>query len=215
MNSSATLHPSIGLSASYAFVSSNDSVNLALHSVYNPRDASDLSGTLSLELWALPKAYDGGEFQGFPLAGVCIGCIAGQQNWANLAYDLPLSTPPSGAWIITLMLREWTGSGYTTRSHVNFPLYVTFPIATSAPAPAPKTPPPVKPKAPAPAPAPDPRLSLNHATAKELVALDGIGPALAKAIIAARPISKFEQLLKIKGVTAKLLAKIQPQLRID
>ncbi len=236
------LHPSLGFSAAYCFNPSNDRVTLTVDSIYNPREASNLSGTLSLELWALPSAYDGGDFHdGHPLAGACIGSIGGQQNWTQLSYDLPLSAPPSGSWIITLMLREWTGLGYTTRSHVNFPLAVTFPYNSTATLPPPATPPettapapvatvatPKKParktKAPsakviAPAaaatPVADARLALNRASAKELAAVDGISATLAKALVAARPFSRFDDLLKVKGVTAKLLAKIQPALRID
>ncbi len=53
-------------------------------------------------------------------------------------------------------------------------------------------------------------LDLNTATEKELQSIKGIGPVLAKRIIAGRPYSTVDDLLKVKGIGPKKLEKIRP-----
>jgi len=53
-------------------------------------------------------------------------------------------------------------------------------------------------------------LDLNTATEKELQSIKGIGPVLAKRIIAGRPYSTVDDLLKVKGIAPKKLEKIRP-----
>ena len=101
--------------------------------IHNPRDPNNMSGTLSLELWALPEPYVVGDFAGHALAGVTLGTLAGGANWHDCAYDLEITPPPAGTYTLVLMLREWVGNGYVTRDHCNFKDRVTFPIVTSAP----------------------------------------------------------------------------------
>jgi len=86
------------------------------------RDLGDLSGTLSIELWALKQPYQGGDFSGIALAGTRIGELLGQHYLAGCHYDLLFQEPPAGTWYLTLMLREWTDAGYVTRDHVDFDL---------------------------------------------------------------------------------------------
>jgi hypothetical protein len=104
-----------------SYQSGNETLQLNVDAIENPRDAGNLSGTLSLELWALPTSYDGGLFHGTPLASIIIGHLAGQQTWQGLAYELTYAAPAAGRWQIVLMLREWVGNGYTTRDYYNFP----------------------------------------------------------------------------------------------
>jgi competence protein ComEA len=62
------------------------------------------------------------------------------------------------------------------------------------------------------------KLNLNTATLTELTLLPGIGEARAEAILAqrkAKPFSKKEEILLIKGVGDKLFAKMQPYLAVD
>jgi len=53
-------------------------------------------------------------------------------------------------------------------------------------------------------------LNLNTATGKELQSIKGIGPVLAKRIIAGRPYSTVDDLLKVKGIGPNKLEKIRP-----
>ena len=54
------------------------------------------------------------------------------------------------------------------------------------------------------------RVSLNSASERELDRLPGIGPALAKRIVAARPFSSVEDLLDVSGIGAATLEKLRP-----
>ena len=53
------------------------------------------------------------------------------------------------------------------------------------------------------------KIDINSATQKELETLSGIGPKLAQAIIAGRPYKKIEDILEVKGIGKKKLAKIK------
>jgi hypothetical protein len=100
--------------------------------IHNPRDLNNMSGTLSLELWALPEPYSAGDFRGHALGAVTLGPLAGGRGWENCAYDMEIATPPADTYSLVLMLREWNGNSYVTRDHCNFRQRVTFPIAISA-----------------------------------------------------------------------------------
>lgn len=66
------------------------------------------------------------------------------------------------------------------------------------------------------APAAGPAVNVNTAGTEELASLPGVGPALAKRIVDYRaangPFNKPEDLLAVKGVGAKLLARIKDRL---
>lgn len=55
-----------------------------------------------------------------------------------------------------------------------------------------------------------PRVRLNSASQAEIETLPGIGPALAKRIMAARPLRSLADLDAVKGIGPKLLAKLTP-----
>lgn len=62
--------------------------------------------------------------------------------------------------------------------------------------------------------APATPLDLNTATAAELEALPGIGPKTAEAIIAGRPYSSVEDLLRVKGIGPVTLEKLRPYVTV-
>jgi competence ComEA-like helix-hairpin-helix protein len=57
---------------------------------------------------------------------------------------------------------------------------------------------------------PQDSLDLNTATEKELQSIRGVGPVIAKRIIAGRPYKIVGDLLKVKGIGPKKLEKIRP-----
>jgi competence protein ComEA len=64
------------------------------------------------------------------------------------------------------------------------------------------------------------RLNLNRATVKELEALPGIGPKLARSIMASRNarggrFQHLDDLLEINGIGTKTLAEIRPHVVVE
>lgn len=102
-----------------------DELVLDIDHIENNRAADNLSGTLSLEVWASDRAYAGGPVLGQPVAGAILGSLAGGQSWTPGALHLCATKPAAGAHLV-VALREWNGSAYVTRDFVSF-----------APAPAP------------------------------------------------------------------------------
>lgn len=113
--------------------------------VANSRGAGNLSGTLSLELWAwpvdAPQTLEAGQ-------GVCLGAaqllpVAGGERHSGLQCRAPFNEPPPGCYQLSLLLREWTSAhGYVTRDRRDFALPhrvaapaapVTLPEAAPAP----------------------------------------------------------------------------------
>jgi len=131
-NRDVFLHPRFDGSVGYRCVEAGRMV-VEVGRIHSPRDPDNISGTLSLELWALPAPYAGGTFTGHALAAVTLGSLAGGASWQDCAYELELAQPPAGTYTLTLMLREWVGDGYVTRDHVNFADPVTFPLVMTAP----------------------------------------------------------------------------------
>jgi DNA uptake protein ComE-like DNA-binding protein len=221
-----------------------DRVHLDLAAIENPRDAANISGTISVELWALFAPYSGGNFTGSPLAGAVLGTLAGQDRWSQLALELPYTPPAAGAAHVVVMVREWTGAGYTTRDFANLGV---LPAAAPAPAPAPhaanlksqssdlKSPAPAaapvvattaaapaaKPIATAAAAKPAPasvaaggKVSLNSATIEQLLTVKGLPRAVAERIVRDRPFKAVDDIINVKGMGEKLLAKIRGQLTL-
>lgn len=209
-----------------------DNVELSVDAVENPREAGNLSGTLSLELWALPVAYGGGDFQGVPVAGIQIGSLAGQESCVGLSFSLPAAQLPPGEWHLTLMLREWTPSGFLTRDFSRFeqPYTVEAKAAPAAQAPVVVA----EPEAPTPAKAPAPEVKVakkptaakaakepaeaKPAEAKPAAAKSAVAkPAAAKAAKPAKPVevgavsvnkASVAELAAVKGVSKKLAEAI-------
>ena len=143
-----------------------DQIELTVDAIQNPRDPANMSGTLSLELWALTTPYAGGTFDGIPLAGVVIGSLPGQGQQLDLRTTAHRTPTPPGSWSLVLMLREWTLAGYVTRDYANFETpYTGEAPQTSNPVQvtvAPEASPVVAPEAEAPAPAADTTSSQQH-----------------------------------------------------
>jgi DNA uptake protein ComE-like DNA-binding protein len=114
-------------------------ITLEVAAIENPRAEANLSGTLALELWALPAPYSGGPFNGAPLAAAVLGTLAGRSEWNPPPLDLAFKAPPDGTWYFCLMLREWTGTGYTTRDYITFAEPVAYTAEPPAPGESPHT----------------------------------------------------------------------------
>lgn len=197
---------------------------IAIERIASPRSPDNLSGTLALEVWALDAPYQGGAWQGQPVASVVLGQLSGGSAWADCRYSVP-AVNASGA--LTVMLREWTPAGYLTRDYRNLAAAViaepvvaavSEPVSgdiKAAAKPAAKAGKSATKKASASKPAEKTGpVSVNTASAAELAAVKGISKTVAEAIVAARPYAKLDDLLRAKGVGAKLLEKLGKLLKI-
>jgi hypothetical protein len=127
-NRDVFLHPRLEGLVGYHFLNERR-VAVDVGRIYNPRDLENSSGTLVLELWALPGPYNGGAFEGHALACITLGSLNGGESWQDCAYELEMTQPQAGSYALALMLREWVGNGYVTRDHTNFAFPVVFPVA--------------------------------------------------------------------------------------
>jgi len=121
---------------------------LSIDAIGNPRAADNLSGTLSLEVWALDAPYAGGSWVGVPVATVILGTLAGDEQWSSCQFSVPAALPGAGA-ALTVMLREWTPAGYVTRDYRNIACAASLAAPVVAAAPAAKVKPAASKKVPA------------------------------------------------------------------
>lgn len=212
------------LAGNCGYTIQNDRVIIDIAEIANRRQLGDLSGTLAIELRALKQSQTAGPLEGQVLASTTIGEIAGQHFLADCRYDLIFQEPSQGSWQIVLALREWTGAGYVTRDQICFPvpyvvagkpaivrgetdnvISVNFAAPKEAetktvPSAAVSTPNQAQAKA---------AVSLNEASVDDIEAVKGVSKKLAENIVATRPFSSFDEVLKVKGMGAKLLQKIR------
>ena len=219
----------------------DDQITFSIARIENPRDADNVSGTLALELWALDTPYVGGAWSGTPVASLILGTLNGESTWEDCSYSTHAGPLPADGQL-TLMLREWTPAGYLTRDYRVLARPSVSPAKAEGAVPKAKAASPVKDKAAVkPAPAKKPvaekamaeaakplaakpvaavpaavasTVSINSASLEQLSTVKGISEVLAKAIIAARPFAKLDDLIRAKGVGEKLLEKLSGKLKL-
>lgn len=189
-------------------------VILAVERIENPRDPLNLSGTLSLELWATKDVYRGGSFEGQALAGVTFDALRGQHEYVQRHFDLPFVAPTAGSWNLVLMLREWTAAGFVTRDYVNFEQRYEVVATEAVPTPAAKLEAARKPVSASPKAVADTGVSVNSASKAELAAIKGMPTKVAEGIVSKRPFKSLDELAGVKGMGVKLLAKLRSKLKL-
>lgn len=95
-------------------------VVISIERILNNRAADNISGTLSLEMWATRKPFNGGQPEGICTASTTIGSVYGQHQLNQCQYDLIFTEPTAGYWYLSVLLREWAGSEYQTRDFVAY-----------------------------------------------------------------------------------------------
>lgn len=94
-----------------------DHANLLVDRILNPRQASNRSGSLCLELWVLDESYRGGAFSGTRLASRALGTLCGGFESLHNRFGFALNQVPLNGGSLVLMLREWTEAGLLTRDY--------------------------------------------------------------------------------------------------
>lgn len=197
--------------------------------IFNPRATDNLSGTLSLELWALSAPYVFDSCEGELLTIELLGELYGQNFWAG--YQLKTPLPIQGKQL-ALLLREWTAKGYVTRDIVTFELPVELAVAkekvskrvlkrpktmTEPKAATTQSSQEVKTKAKTVA-SKKPKskslstkniAALNSAELADLMAVKGVSQTVATNILQAKPYQSWQEVGQIKGVGGKVLQKLQ------
>ncbi len=222
--------PGLSLKGDCGYQIQDQTITITIAEIANQRDVSNISGTLAIELWALTAPYNGGDFQGIALAGTEMGTLFGQHFLANNCYTLNFTAPQAGTWYLTLMLREWSTTGFVTQDYINFNTpYIVEPEASvryseqdnvinvdfteskqhRAVGNKPSNKPAKKSKTEPTETASAKVISVNHAEVNEIAAVKGISEKLAHNIVATRPFESFDALLKVKGMGVKLLEKIR------
>lgn len=214
-------------------------VIISVDEIANNRSWQNVSGSLSLELWALPKPYRGEDFSGQCMAAVPVVQINGQHCLRRCRYETDLMSDFTSDHHIYLMLREWSGdSGFVTQDYVA--LVIESPLRSndeylqplmSAPADRlseqsdiiadkdsttcqigePESS--VPEQSATPEESREPSVSINQASKSELRSIKGINKKLAKAIIAGRPYKKKKSLLKLPLLSKKKFKRIKRKIR--
>jgi competence ComEA-like helix-hairpin-helix protein len=191
-------------------------VVLEADGIFNPRSDGNLSGTLSLELWASPTS--GGPGEAVRLAAAEIEPVGGQSSGPAIERRVAFSAPPIGRFRLALLLCEWTvAHGYVTRDRRDFAVdYERAAAALAAAAPVAVVPAPAPAIPAAPARAVE-KLRLVPAASEPAVAVatDLAVPAPAREASpsrAARRISiqtaTVDELARVKGLNLKLAQEI-------
>src|SRR6516165_5938984 len=100
-------------------------------------DASGLSGTVRVELWALTAPYTGSGGMGYKLAQFTVGQLPAGASLYNLSSgSVAFTSPPSGTWTLVLLLTEFSGGvsddGYAPTDWRNLTDVLIDPLATPA-----------------------------------------------------------------------------------
>ena len=206
-------------------------VELHADAIFNPRSSDNLSGTLSVELWAFPESSPPearSPIEGVMLASSEVGSIAGQSQLWSVERRVAFSEPPAGRFRVALVLAEWTlAGGYVARDRRDFAcLYERtaperddstaepVPLVVARPAEKLRLVPPVTEEpatvvaAPAATKAPG-AVSIQTASVEELAAVKGLTLKIAKEIIKARPFASLDDLIRVRGIGSKTIVGLK------
>ncbi len=136
---SATAAPAsyLAFNGSVSYASAGSNLNLRAASVQNVGNAA--SGTVRLELWAMPVHYA----DGLPVGSKNLGTYTFSQvlpagtNFASVNVNTTYTPPPNGTYFVALLLTEFTGgsgTGYSIRDAVEFTNTLVIGNGINAPA---------------------------------------------------------------------------------
>lgn len=79
-----------------------------------------VSGSLRLEYWAFPSPFTGAFQSGYEIATANLGQLEAGYYFYDVSETVPAILPPFGFYCPSLVLTEYTASGYVARDWVNF-----------------------------------------------------------------------------------------------
>ena len=113
----------LGVNGSIGYSTSGSTLNLQATSVANTGNAT--SGTVRLELWAMPTHYANGLPTGSRNLGIYAfpSVLASGASFPNVNVNTRYTAPPAGSYFTVLLVTEFTGgsgSGYAIRDWLEF-----------------------------------------------------------------------------------------------
>jgi len=202
-------------------------VVLEADAIANPRPEGNLSGTLSLELWAFPVS--GASTEGVRLASSAVEPVAGQFQLPLIERRVAYNEPPAGQHRLALLLCEWTlAHGFVACDRRDFERVYerSAPeLAHSAPVrPPAKGGTPARPAnrlrlVPADEPAAPPSVgpglvSIQTAAVEDLAKVKGLNLKIAREIVKARPFKSVEDLVRVPGLGPKTVARLKDRVTL-
>lgn len=201
----------LGINCGY--IINQNEIQINIDQINNNRNADNISGSLSVELWALPEIYNGENIlNSHCICSTTIGEIYGEHFLQNCQYNLNFDNPPAGSWNLCLMLKEYNGEYYETVDYCNFNVpyivdekanidlitetkiddkeEVNVDITCET------------------------KINLNSANKEQFSQIKGITGKLRTLIMANRPYKSVDDLIKLKGIGKKTLEKILEQCEI-
>ena len=203
----------------------NNRVILSIQRISNERAEGNLSGTLRLQLCASFQSTEGCPKKAV-LASTTIGEVKGQHCLVDCHYDLIFQQPLAGMWQFALQLSEWDGAGYTLCDSAYFdtlyqvqatPTYseptanINKEIADDA-LPGPKAPTTQKVVKKNVIGYTDGYLAINKSKVETLLKVKGVSKKLLRKLVAERPFHSEKAVLNIKGMGPIMLNRILTEL---
>jgi len=135
----ARANTAITVTGPFSYQISGSNITATVQLIDNATNGT--TGTLRLELWAFPTAYNGSAENGYTLGTYVLGTLPPQTEFTPpVTETMPYTAPPNGTWVVTLFVTEYIGSGgdngYSPDNYVNF----STPLQVGAPPPPPPPP---------------------------------------------------------------------------
>ena len=113
------------LSGVWGYNIDGNSINLYGGEVVN-NNYGGTSGTLKIALYASYSQYYGGSITGYSLFEMNLGELSGGYSFNNISDYGSISRPPSGVYFMTILLLEYSYSGYEIIDYLSMDSFGTF-----------------------------------------------------------------------------------------
>ena len=113
------------LSGSWGYNIQGSQINLYGDKVINDNYGGS-SGTLKVALYASYYQYNGGTITGYNLFETTLGELSGGYSYNDISDYGYISKPPGGVYFMTILLLEYSYSGYEIVDHISMDNFATF-----------------------------------------------------------------------------------------
>ncbi len=114
----------LGFDGNVSYTRNDVRITLRATKIVN-RD-SNRSGSLKVSLWATVSRYTGGTISGYETSSIDLSALGPNQFYSDVARETAFREPPSGAYWMSMLLSEWSGTAWLVVDHAGFDTQVTF-----------------------------------------------------------------------------------------